>query len=85
MSKSKVSLIGEDISVEELDLGTLTTDCHGVEYTIDSLDAMVDVVRAHSMVDIFDHYHDMNRDVKRIWVLGGRVNPKLGKAEIKQK
>jgi hypothetical protein len=37
------------------------------------------------MVDIFDHYHDMNRDVKRIWVLGGRVNPKLGKAEIKQK
>jgi hypothetical protein len=66
MSKSKVSLIGENIDVSELDLSALTTDCHGVEYSIDTLDAMVDVVRAHSMVDIFDHYHDMNRDVKRI-------------------
>lgn len=84
MSKSKVSLIGEDIDIEKIDLGALTTDCHGVEYAQNG-GVTVDVVRAHTMVDIFDHYHDSGKVVKRIWVLGGRVSPKLGKAEIKQK
>lgn len=62
MSKSKVSLIGEDIDIEKIDLGALTTDCHGVEWQGQE---GVDVVRAHTMVDIFDHYHDSGKVIKK--------------------
>lgn len=81
MSKSKVRLVGEDIDISEIDLRALTTDCHGVSYSINEL-AATDVVRAHCMVDIFDLYHDEGKTVDRIWVLGGTLNPKLTSPEI---
>ncbi len=31
---------------------------------------------------IFDLYHDDGKKVSRIWVLGGRLSPKLGTPEI---
>jgi hypothetical protein len=44
--------------------------------------AYTDVARGHTMVDIFDLYHDDGKKVSRIWVLGGRLSPKLGTPEI---
>ena len=42
----------------------------------------VDVVSAHCMADIFDLYHDEGKKVSRIWVLGGKLSPKLATPEI---
>jgi len=82
MSKAKVKVIGEKLEVDNIDLSSLTVDCHGVEYTAEQEQTFVDVVRSYNMVDIFDLYYDDKKVVKRIWVLGGKLSPKLAEAKI---
>lgn len=82
MGKAKVRIIGEKIEVDHVDLSRLTTDCHGVEYTAETNIVFVDVVSAHCMADIFDLYHDDGKRVNKIWVLGGKLSPKLATPEI---
>ena len=83
MGKAKVKIVGEMVEIPSLDLSKLTTDCHGVEYVSEeNLTVYTDVARGHTMVDIFDLYHDDGKKVSRIWVLGGRLSPKLGTPEI---
>ena len=41
-----------------------------------------DIVRSHTQVDIFDLYHDEGKAVNKIWVLGGRLNPRLAEPEL---
>lgn len=82
MGKAKVNIIGEMVEIDQLDISKLTTDCHGVAYTGETDLVYTDVVRSHTMVDIFDLYHDAGKTVERIWVLGGNLNPKLASPEI---
>lgn len=83
MGKAKVKIIGEMVEVRRLDLSKLTTDCHGVEYVSEESSVVhTDVARGHTMVDIFDLYHDDGKKVRRIWVLGGKLSPKLATPEI---
>ena len=82
MGKAKVNVVSEQVEIDLVDISKLTTDCHGVEYLSESGLVFTDVVRSHTMVDIFDLYHDSKKTVKRIWVLGGKLNPKLSSPEI---
>lgn len=86
MGKAKVRIIGEKIEIDKLNLSKLTTDCHGVSYYSDELEQLLhDVVIAYSKVDIFDLYYDDGKDIQKIWVLGGKLNPKLAVAAIDYK
>ena len=82
MSKAKVRVVGEKIEINKVDLSKLTVDCHAVEYTTEQNMVYVDIVRSYTMVDIFDLYHDDKKRVSKIWVLGGKLNPKLAESEI---
>ena len=82
MGKAKVRVVGEKVEVDKLDLSRLTVDCHGVEYISENNLVFTDVVRSHTKVDIFDLYYDDGKDVTKIWVLGGRLSPKLAEPEL---
>ncbi len=82
MSKAKVKVVGEKVEIDKVDLSKLTVDCHGVEYTTEQDMVYVDIVRSYTMVDIFDLYHDDKKKISKIWVLGGRLNPKLSAPEV---
>ncbi|UYE97275.1 hypothetical protein [Cyanophage S-TIM54] len=82
MGKAKVRIVGEKIEVDNLDLSRLTVDCHGVEYISENNLVFTDVVRSHTMVDIFDLYFDEDKKINKIWILGGKLNPKLAEPEI---
>ena len=82
MGKAKVNILGEKIEIDKVDLSRLTTDCHGVEYMSETNMVFSDIARAHCMADIFDLYHDDNKKVNKIWVLGGKLNPKISSPEI---
>ena len=82
MGKAKVRVVGEKVEVDRLDLSRLTVDCHGVEYVTEHNMVFTDVVRSHTKVDIFDLYYDDGKDVTKIWVLGGRLSPKLAEPEL---
>jgi len=82
MEKAKVRVVGEKVEVDRLDLSRLTVDCHGVEYIAENNMVFTDVVRSHTKVDIFDLYYDDGKNVTKIWVLGGRLSPKLAEPEL---
>ena len=82
MGKAKVRVVGEKVEVDRLDLSRLTVDCHGVEYVTENNMVFTDVVRSHTKVDIFDLYYDDGKNVTKIWVLGGRLSPKLAEPEL---
>ena len=82
MGKAKVRVVGEKIEVDKIDLSRLTVDCHGVEYISENNLVFTDVVRSHTMVDIFDLYFDDGKKISKIWILGGKLNPKLTEPEI---
>jgi len=69
---SKIQIIKEDVTVSEVDLADLTTDCMFVHME----SGKIDVVRAQSMVKIFDEYYDAGKKITRIDFSGGRLNPK---------
>lgn len=82
MGKAKVRIVGEKVEAAKIDLSRLTVDCHGVEYIGENNVVFTDVVRSHTKVDIFDLYYDNGKNVQKIYVMGGRLNPKLTEPEI---
>ena len=69
---SKIQIIKEDVTISDVNLADLTTDCMFVHLE----GGKVDVVRAQAMVKIFDEYYDAGKKIKRIDFSGGRLNPK---------
>lgn len=82
MGKAKVRVVGKKIEIDKVDLSKLTVDCHGVEYISENNLVFTDIVRSHTQVDIFDLYYDEGKAVNKIWVLGGRLNPRLAEPEL---
>lgn len=82
MGKAKVRIVGEKVEAAKIDLSRLTVDCHGVEYIGENNVVFTDIVRSHTKVDIFDLYYDNGKNVQKIYVMGGRLNPKLTEPEI---
>jgi hypothetical protein len=68
-----MKIVKENIELSEISLRELNTDCH----TVTREDGIIDLVRSHSMVDIFDFYYDRKIKLKRIEVSGGTLNPRL--------
>ena len=69
---SRIQIIKEDVTVSEVNLADLTTDCMFVHMD----NGKIDVVRAQAMVKIFDEYHDAGKRITKIDFSGGRLNPK---------
>jgi len=82
MGKAKVKIVGEKVEINKIDLSSLTTDCHGVQYLTENNLVLTDVVRSHTKVDIFDLYYDAGKKPEKIWVLGGKLSPRLAEPEI---
>lgn len=82
MSKAKVKVLGEKIEIDKVDLSKLTTDCHGVEYITENNLVFTDIVTAHTKVDIFDLYYDAGKKPEKIWVLGGKLSPRLSEPQV---
>ncbi len=70
---AEVKIVKEDVIREEISLSDLTTDCMFVYLE----DGQIDVVRAQSMVKIFDEYYDAKKKITKIDFSGGRLNPKI--------
>jgi hypothetical protein len=70
---AEVKIVKEDVIREDISLSDLTTDCMFVYLE----DGQIDVVRAQSMVKIFDEYYDAKKKIVKIDFSGGRLNPKI--------
>lgn len=79
LSKYGVLLLMQETSEDELaDLdGDLPTDTHLVRYKTSEGAVGADAVRAFTMADIFDAYHDSRFTVLEIKSGWGRIKPKL--------
>ena len=69
---SRIQILKEDVTVSDINLADLTTDCMFVHME----NGKVDVVLAQANVKIFDEYHDAGKKITRIDFSGGRLNPK---------
>ena len=77
--KIKIQVVEQEIVPDTFDDKDLPTDIHIVTYTYEGKEYF-DVVRAYTMVDIFDAYFDKLGDkgqVTRIRNGYGRIKPKL--------
>jgi len=77
--KNKIQIIEQEIVPDTLDDSHLPSDCHIVTYIVDGTTAY-DVVRAYTMVDIFDAYYDKLKgsgEVISIKSGYGRIRPNL--------
>jgi len=74
---SKIQIFQEEVDVDSFDDTGLPTDIHMVYFTKKDGTKQVDAVRAYTMVDIFDVYHDKKYLVTKIQAGYGRVRPNL--------
>ena len=77
--KGKIQILEQEIDLEKFDDKGLPTDVHIVSYVFDG-ETKHDAVRAYTMVDIFDAYHDKvrkNGQVTRIQSGFGKIRPNL--------
>jgi len=74
----KIRVIAQDVKLYDIKPQNLTSDCH----VVIRKDGIVDVIRAHKMVDIFDHYHDLGIRIQKIELSGGTRNPRLQSSEV---
>ena len=74
---TKIQIFQEGIDVDSFDDSTLPTDIHLVHFTKEDGSKQVDAVRAYTMVDIFDVYHDKKYKVSKIKAGYGRIRPNL--------
>ena len=77
--KKKIQIVEQEIVPNTFDDSQLPTDIHIVTYKIDGV-VTYDVVRAYTMVDIFDAYYDKlngRGEVLKIKSGYGRIKPKL--------
>ena len=79
LTKMKCQVMDQGIVPDTFDDSQLPTDVHIVEYTLDG-QRFFDVVRAYTMVDIFDPYYDRVKGKGEIISIKngyGRIKPKL--------
>lgn len=77
--KLKIQVVEQEIVPDTFDDSQLPTDIHIVTYNYEGKQ-LFDVVRAYTMVDIFDAYFDKlvgKGEVTRIRSGYGRIKPKL--------
>ena len=79
LQKSKCQIVEQGICPDSFDDSQLPTDVHIVTYTVGG-ETYHDAVRAYSMVDIFDMWHDKIKDIGAITRIRsgyGKIKPKL--------
>ena len=77
--RSQIQILDQEIDLDKFNDKGLPSDTHIVTYEYDSV-TKYDVVRAYTMVDIFDAYHDkVKGDGKVIKIASGygNVRPNL--------
>jgi hypothetical protein len=77
--RGKIQIMDQEIDPEKLDDREWPSDVHLVTYTIDG-NTFYDAVRAYTMVDIFDAYHDKVRKHGKVVKIAsgyGRIRPNL--------
>ena len=77
--KSHIQILEQELDLDKFDDKGLPTDVHIVTYEYDSV-TKYDAVRAYTMVDIFDAYHDKVKghgNVIKIASGYGNVRPNL--------
>ena len=77
--KIKIQVVEQEIAPDTFDDSQLPTDIHIVTYTYEGKE-LFDVVRAYTMVDIFDAYFDKLGNKGRVTRIRngyGKIKPKL--------
>ena len=74
---STIQIFREEIDVDSFDDKGLPSDIHLVHFTKEDGTTQVDAVRAYTMVDIFDVYHDKKYKVSAINSGYGTVRPNM--------
>lgn len=77
--KSHIQILEQELDLEKFDDKGLPTDVHIVTYEYDSV-TKHDAVRAYTMVDIFDAYHDKVKGHGKVVKIAsgyGNVRPNL--------
>jgi hypothetical protein len=74
---TKIQIFKEGIDPDSFDDSTLPTDIHLVTFINGEGEQQVDAVRAYTMVDIFDIYHDKKHKVTKIKSGFGKIRPNL--------
>ena len=77
MIMSQIQVVDTDIDPNSFDDRNLPSDTHLVCFTDKDGNKQVDAVRAYTMVDIFDMYHDQKATVHQIKAGYGRIRPYL--------
>ena len=85
---SRIHVMARNIDLNKFDDTEMPTDIHMVNYLVHG-EAFTDVVRAYTMVDIFDEYYQKVKDlggvITSITNGYGRIKPKLyGKIDAKK-
>ena len=74
---SKIQIYQEGVDVDSFDDSGLPTDVHMIYFIKEDGTEQVDAVRAYTMVDIFDVYHDKKHKVFKIQAGYGHIRPNL--------
>ena len=74
---TNIQIFQEGVDLDTFDDSGLPTDIHMVHFTKKDGTTQVDAVRAYTMVDIFDVYHDKKYLVTKIKAGYGRIRPNL--------
>ncbi len=77
--KAQIQILEQEIDLDKFDDKGLPSDTHIVTYEYDSV-TKHDVVRAYTMVDIFDAYHDKVKGHGKVIKIAsgyGNVRPNL--------
>ena len=77
MIMSQIQVVEEDINPDSFDDRSLPSDTHLITFSGPDGQQQVDAVRAYTMVDIFDAYHDKKATVISIQAGYGRIRPNL--------
>jgi len=79
LEKNKIQIVDQEIDPDNFDHRKLPSDVHVVTYTYDG-QTLYDAVRAYTMVDIFDAYHDKVRKHGKVVKIAsgyGTIRPNL--------
>ena len=79
LEKNKIQIVDQEIDLDNFDHSKLPSDVHVVTYTYDG-QTLYDAVRAYTMVDIFDAYHDKVKQHGKVVKIAsgyGTIRPNL--------
>ena len=74
---NSIQIFQEGVDLDTFDHKGLPSDLHMVHFTKEDGTTQIDAVRAYTMVDIFDVYHDKKHKVSAINAGYGNVRPNL--------